>query len=226
QILDIGAVGPGVAGCLIGQPRARQAFAQIGDGLVGDLRGEGLRLRVHSASSIAGLIGNLFSGDGWVQHRESPFRCWLVWATPAKDICWYRVMSTSKTCMVVFMRLSEKYAVPEELALLYDFVNTLDRRRYVERGVVHAGGDELATPRRMEAWMRKPHLPASGKHVASPGARSAQRLALVPGTSARGTGEHRRGAPADRGQQGFSADSDRCRRGNRHAGCGPWIECA
>src|SRR5262249_49476922 len=65
QILDIGAVGPGVAGCLIGQPRARQAFAQIGDGLVGDLRGEGFRLRVHSASSIAGLIGNLFSGDGW-----------------------------------------------------------------------------------------------------------------------------------------------------------------
>src|SRR5262249_14768797 len=85
-------------------------------------------------------------------------------ATPAKDICWYRGMSTSKTCMVVFMRLSEKYAVPEELALLYDFVNTLDRRRFVERGVVHAGGDELATPRRMEAWMRKHHLPASGKH--------------------------------------------------------------
>ena len=51
------------------------------------------------------------------------------------------------------MRLSEKYAVPEELALLYDFVNTLDLRRYVERGVVHAGGDELATPRRMEAWV-------------------------------------------------------------------------
>src|SRR5262249_45710432 len=122
-------------------------------------------LRVHSASSIAGLIGNLFSGDGWVRHRESPFRCWLVCATPAKDICWYRVMSTSKTCMVVFMRLSDKYAVPEELALLSDFVNTLDARRYVERGVVHAGGDELATPRRMEAWMRKHRLLASGKHV-------------------------------------------------------------
>jgi len=131
--------------------------------------------------------------------------------------------------MVVFMRLSEKYAVPEELALLYDFVNTLDRRRYVERGVVHAGGDELATPRRMAAWMRKHHLPASGRHVDAAAHRQALELrsALrVPGTSARGTGKHRRGAPADRGQQGFSADSDRCRRGNRHAGCGPWIECA
>jgi hypothetical protein len=86
---------------------------------------------------------------------------------------------------------------PGEPALLNDFVNTLDRRRYVERGVVHAGGDALATS-----------------------------LALLPGTSPRGTGKHRRGASADRGQQGFSADSNRCRRGNRHAGCGPWIECA
>jgi hypothetical protein len=29
------------------------------------------------------------------------------------------------------MRLSEKYAVPPELALLYDFVNSLDRERPV-----------------------------------------------------------------------------------------------
>src|SRR5215831_13301424 len=158
-----------------------------------------------------------------------PSAAGLFWATPAKDICWYRVMSTSKTYMVVFMRLSEKYAVPEELALLYDFVNTLDRRRYVERGVVHAGGDELATPRRMEAWMRKHRLPASGKHVDAAAhrqaldLRSALRSFLELPPAERG---HRRGAPADRGQQGFSADSDRCRRGNRHAGCGPWIECA
>jgi hypothetical protein len=67
--------------------------------------------------------------------------------------------------MVVFMRLSEKYAVPEELALLYDFVNTLDRRRYSEQGVVHAGGDELASPRQMEAWMRSHHLLGPGKHI-------------------------------------------------------------
>ena len=41
------------------------------------------------------------------------------------------------------MRLSEKYAVPPEPALLYDFVNILDRRRYVENGVAHPGEDEI-----------------------------------------------------------------------------------
>jgi predicted RNA-binding Zn ribbon-like protein len=66
--------------------------------------------------------------------------------------------------MLVSMRLSEKYAVPEELALLYDFVNTLDRRRYVEQGVGHIGGDQLATPRAMEAWMRR-HRLVPGKHI-------------------------------------------------------------
>ena len=75
------------------------------------------------------------------------------------------LVSTSKTCMLVFMRLSEKYAVPVELALLYDFVNTLDCRRYVEQGLVHAGGDELATPREMEAWMRRHRLLSPGKHI-------------------------------------------------------------
>src|ERR1700722_14732990 len=60
-----------------------------------------------------------------------------------------------QTAYAGVMRLSEKYDVPQELALLYDFVNTLDRRRFVEQGVVHAGGDELATPREMESWMRR-----------------------------------------------------------------------
>src|SRR5215472_2423261 len=122
------------------------------------------------------------------------------------------------------MRLSEKYAVPEELALLYDFVNTLDRRRFVERGVVHAGGDELATPRRMEAWMRKHRLPASGKHVDA----AAHRQALDLRSALRSFLEL---PPAERGniaaaRRLTAADSDCCRRGNRHAGCGPWIECA
>lgn len=52
------------------------------------------------------------------------------------------------------MRLSEKYAVPRELALLYDFVNSIDRRSYVEHGAAHAGGDELATAEQFKAWMR------------------------------------------------------------------------
>jgi predicted RNA-binding Zn ribbon-like protein len=52
------------------------------------------------------------------------------------------------------MRLSEKYAVPERLALLYDFVNSLDRRRYVEEGKPHIGSDELVTAAQLGAWMR------------------------------------------------------------------------
>jgi predicted RNA-binding Zn ribbon-like protein len=67
--------------------------------------------------------------------------------------------------MLVSMRLSEKFAVPHDLALLYDFVNTLDRRRYVESGATHAGGDEIETPRLLEAWMRERGLLRRGEHV-------------------------------------------------------------
>lgn len=67
--------------------------------------------------------------------------------------------------MLVSMKLSEKYAVPPELALLYDFVNSLDRRRYVENGVAHAGGDEIETPRQLEAWMRERGVLHRRQHV-------------------------------------------------------------
>ena len=52
------------------------------------------------------------------------------------------------------MTLSETYGVPSELALLYDFVNSLDERRYVENGALHNGGDEISTPRLLLKWMR------------------------------------------------------------------------
>lgn len=100
--------------------------------------------------------------------------------------------STSKTGMMVFMRFSEKYDVPPALALLYDFVNTLDRRRYVEQGVVHAGGDELATPHEMEAWMRSHGLSLPGRHIQAVdhrralGLRSALRAFLELPPAARG----------------------------------------
>jgi len=73
--------------------------------------------------------------------------------------------STIKSGMLVSMRLSKKYAVPPELALLYDFVNSLDRRRYVENGVAHTGGDEIETPRLLEAWMRERRLLHRTEHV-------------------------------------------------------------
>jgi hypothetical protein len=51
--------------------------------------------------------------------------------------------------MLVFVKLSEKYTDPPGLALLYDFVNSLDQRRYIENGVAHpalSGADNAEAP--------------------------------------------------------------------------------
>jgi len=66
--------------------------------------------------------------------------------------------------MLVSMKLSDKFSVPADVTLLYDFVNSLDRRRYVEQGVAHTISDELATPAQLEVWLRArdlldPHAP-------------------------------------------------------------------
>jgi predicted RNA-binding Zn ribbon-like protein len=59
------------------------------------------------------------------------------------------------------MRLSEKFDVPDELALLYDFVNSIDLRTYVEAGVAHEQKDELRTVTQLESWMRVHELAGS-----------------------------------------------------------------
>src|SRR5437868_3254821 len=56
--------------------------------------------------------------------------------------------------MLVSMKLSEKFRVPADVALLYDFVNSVDLRRYVERGVAHDPGDELATSTQLQNWLQ------------------------------------------------------------------------
>jgi hypothetical protein len=56
--------------------------------------------------------------------------------------------------MLVSMSFAETNGIPSELALLYDFVNTLDERRYMEKGALHGGGDEIATPPLLAKWMR------------------------------------------------------------------------
>ena len=78
--------------------------------------------------------------------------------------------------MLVSMWLSEKYAVPPEVALLYDFVNTLDQRQYVESGATHAGGDEIETPRLLEAWMSERGLLHRREHVGAGHYRAALEL--------------------------------------------------
>jgi predicted RNA-binding Zn ribbon-like protein len=70
------------------------------------------------------------------------------------------------------MRLSEKFRVPGDIALLYDFVNSLDLRRYVERGVAHVASDELATTAQLEAWLGAKDLSDSGVRLGEDNHRS------------------------------------------------------
>lgn len=44
--------------------------------------------------------------------------------------------------------------IPRELALLCEFVNSLDLRQFVQGGVPHVAGDEVASVGALEAWMR------------------------------------------------------------------------
>jgi len=76
----------------------------------------------------------------------------------------------------VFMRLSRKYAVPREFALLYEFVNSLDQRRFVEQGAAHTTNDELATIRQMERWMRARNLLKRGARITAVQHRNALEL--------------------------------------------------
>jgi predicted RNA-binding Zn ribbon-like protein len=67
--------------------------------------------------------------------------------------------------MLVSMRWSEKFGVQSDIALLYDFANSLDLRRYVERGAAHDPGDELATPAQLKDWLRARGLLKKGARV-------------------------------------------------------------
>jgi predicted RNA-binding Zn ribbon-like protein len=85
--------------------------------------------------------------------------------TLANDVSRCLVASTSKIFMLVPMRLSEKFPVPGDIALLYDFVNSIDLRRYVERGVAHEPADELATPAQLQRWLEARDLVKGGAKV-------------------------------------------------------------
>jgi predicted RNA-binding Zn ribbon-like protein len=63
------------------------------------------------------------------------------------------------------MRLSEKFPIPGDVALLYDFVNSIDLRQYLERGIAHEPGDELATPVQLQKWLQARGLLKRGAKV-------------------------------------------------------------
>ena len=52
-------------------------------------------------------------------------------------------------------KLSRKFKVPDRLANLYDFANSLDARRFKHHGVQHPQADEITGPRELGAWMSK-----------------------------------------------------------------------
>jgi predicted RNA-binding Zn ribbon-like protein len=74
------------------------------------------------------------------------------------------------------MKLSKKFLVPPELALLYDFVNSVDLRQYTEAGVQHERHDELATARQLEEWLLERELLETGGHLSAHGHRMAVKL--------------------------------------------------
>jgi predicted RNA-binding Zn ribbon-like protein len=74
------------------------------------------------------------------------------------------------------MRLSEKFPVPGDVALLYEFVNSIDLRQYVERGVAHEPGDELATPAQLQKWLQARGLLKRGAKVSQAEHREALEL--------------------------------------------------
>jgi predicted RNA-binding Zn ribbon-like protein len=74
------------------------------------------------------------------------------------------------------MRLSEQYQVPRELALLYEFANSLDLRRFVVQGAEHVTRDELGTASQFDAWMRARGLLKKGVRPGRTDHRHALRL--------------------------------------------------
>jgi|tagenome__1003787_1003787.scaffolds.fasta_scaffold20766935_1 predicted RNA-binding Zn ribbon-like protein len=79
------------------------------------------------------------------------------------------------------MRLAQKYNVPSEVALLYEFLNSVDLRSYFEKGKQHVPSDELGTPARLEAWMSQRGL-LTARQTISP---AEHRLALELRTALR-----------------------------------------
>ncbi len=64
-------------------------------------------------------------------------------------------------------RESKKFKVPDELANLYDFANTLDVRHFMHHGVPHPQGDELKGARELGAWMSQRGLLPTGAKITS-----------------------------------------------------------
>src|SRR5882757_1031198 len=63
---------------------------------------------------------------------------------------------------------SKKFQVPDELANLYDFANTLDVRHFIHHGVQHQQRDELESPRDLAAWMSRRGMLFTSARITAP----------------------------------------------------------
>jgi predicted RNA-binding Zn ribbon-like protein len=63
---------------------------------------------------------------------------------------------------------SKKFRVPDELANLYDFANSLDLRCFTHNRVQHAQGDELTGAAELAAWMSARKLSKPGTKITAP----------------------------------------------------------
>lgn len=82
-------------------------------------------------------------------------------------------------------------AIPDDVALLYEFTNSLDVRRFVQDGAPHEAGDRFADPGALAAWMGGHGLLERGVRLS----RNDHREALALRDAMRG---FLRPAPADR----------------------------
>jgi predicted RNA-binding Zn ribbon-like protein len=71
---------------------------------------------------------------------------------------------------------SRQFQVPDELAHLYDFANSLDVRHFTHHGVQHVQGDELTGPRELAVWMSQRGLSTRGGKITAAMFDSALRL--------------------------------------------------
>jgi predicted RNA-binding Zn ribbon-like protein len=60
---------------------------------------------------------------------------------------------------------SRKFKVPDELANLYDFANSLDLRQFSHHGVQHVPCDEFTGPHELGAWMSARGLSRSSAKI-------------------------------------------------------------
>ena len=63
---------------------------------------------------------------------------------------------------------SKKFQVPDELANLYDFANTLDVRHFIHHGVQHQQRDELVSARDLAAWMSRRGMLFTSARITAP----------------------------------------------------------